>query len=215
MVVGRPYDDYGNNPGPDGDVAFARTFADWFRPPFPAGVALTYPNTTVVNPEFSNVTSLFQNYLVRVGPLVLIALDWNTRQAPRRPGYEERGVGPTAQLHNFAGGTLQWLNSTLAALAKDPAGNITEIVFLQHHPYRLQVYAPDAIYGFSREKKQQVSAARSSRPLAPLLAPKVLHTLMPGVLDPSGAGGPLSAEHVSRVRRMGARTPGVFLCPTD
>ena len=151
----RPYDDFGNNPTPDGDVYFAKTFADLFQPPFPPNVTVTYTNNTVVNPEFENVTSWFQNYVVRSGDLILIVLDWNTRQAPRRPGYEERGVGPTAQIHDFPGGTLQWLDGTLAGLAASGT-NFTEIVFLQHHPYTLQIYAPDIIYGFAPEKKREV-----------------------------------------------------------
>jgi len=157
----RPYDDYGNNPGPDGDAYFAQLFEDKFLPPFPTGVSVKYNNQTTFNPEF-NITSWFQNFMVRSNDLILFGLDWNTRKAPVKPGYEDRGVGPTAQLHDFPGGTLQWLDAQLGELAASGA-NFTEIVFLQHHPYTLQIYAPDVVYGFSPEKKRIIQEMLQER----------------------------------------------------
>jgi len=57
---------------PTGDALFANVFTDQLHDTF------AYSNKTVWNPE-QNISSWFQNWELRVGKMVFIALDWNSR----------------------------------------------------------------------------------------------------------------------------------------
>jgi len=142
---------------PTGDAMFAHTFADRLSQ------VDFYNNQTVWNPD-EEIYSWFQNWELRVGKMVFIALDWNSRhRAATELGY--KGCMPTAELHDFegsffvvsgplkyllnAGGTLPFLDERLSKIPTDTK----TIAFLQHHPYRVPFPLPDFIYSFSHEKK--------------------------------------------------------------
>eukprot|EP00708_Paratrimastix_pyriformis_P003354 GAFH01002128.1.p2 GENE.GAFH01002128.1~~GAFH01002128.1.p2 ORF type:complete len:373 (-),score=132.96 GAFH01002128.1:119-1237(-) len=136
---------------PTGDERFAKTFAPLYAA-FPASVGTVqrYAGATPVpNPE-QKITSYFHNFVLEVGRTLYIALDWNSR-----------GLGPVraatdAQLHDFPGGTYQWLEETLSLYNQQTAKQpFREVVILQHHPFHgqegLEWYAT-----FTEEKKQKV-----------------------------------------------------------
>jgi len=80
-------------------------------------------------------------------------LDWNSRKpALNIAGYN--GAWPGAELHNFTGGTIRWLDSKLSRLSQSSPNS--KITMLHHHPYRAPLGVPDFIYGFSKEKKEAV-----------------------------------------------------------
>jgi len=158
------YDNYNTSDTPTGDMTFENVFATKFVNPVAPGVEVIFKAPSTFNPQF-NITSMFQNYVVQTdgNGLALVVLDWNTRKSPYRPEYVDRGVGPWAELHDFPGGTVDWLARTLPQLA---ARGVSQVVFLQHHPYRLQIYAPDIIYGFDRKEKARIQEIlRASMPL--------------------------------------------------
>lgn len=160
------YTNYNTTDTPTGDQIFDNVFGNRLRGTVGEGIEVLYKAPPTFNTDF-NFTSHFQNYVVQMdGPegLALVVLDWNSRQLPRRPGYEERGVGPQAFLHDFPGGTIDWLAQTLPVLYDR---NVSQIAFLQHHPYRLQIYAPDRIYGFDRTEKARIQEVlQKSMPLS-------------------------------------------------
>lgn len=59
---------------------------------------------------------------------------------------------PGANLYDFSGGTLPWLQEQLDQL-KDENGTI---VLLQHHPFRAPFYIPGEICAFGEEKRLRV-----------------------------------------------------------
>ena len=159
------YTDYNSSDVAEGDQTFQRTFGDLLQGEMGPGIQIAYKAPETWNSQ-RNITSLFQNWVVQIdGPsgLNLVVLDWNTRLAPFRPDYVDRGVGPWADLHDFPGGTINWLEETLPRLYTN---NASQVAFFQHHPYRLQFYAPDRIYGFDRNEKARIQQVlRDSMPL--------------------------------------------------
>ena len=94
-----------------------------------------------------------QNWELRYCDATYYGLDWNSRQpALNIAGY--KGAWPGAELHNYTGGTFQWLDSKLANLAS--SAPLSKITMLHHHPYRAPFGVPDDIYGFSHQKKYDV-----------------------------------------------------------
>jgi len=67
---------------------------------------------------------------------------------------------PTAELHNFTGGTFPWLQERLSAVPS----NTKTIVLLQHQPFRAPPFVPEYIYAFSKEKKTAIGELLHSFP---------------------------------------------------
>jgi len=129
---------------PTGDALFAETFRDKFENTY------DYNNETVYNPEH-DIYSWFQNWQLRIGNTVYLSLDWNSREAAVwELGYQ--GSMPGGEIHDFPGGTIQWVAYQLQNL---PITTET-IICLQHHPYRTPWYIPDYIYGFTHDDKAAI-----------------------------------------------------------
>jgi len=129
---------------PTGDAKFAKTFMDKFTQP---GVTF-YNNVSTHNP-IENITSWYQNWEFRAGNLLFLSCDWNSRHAAAwELGY--KGSMPGAQLHEFPGGTLSFLEERLKVVPDE----IEKIVFLQHHPYKAPWYIPGYIYSFSEGQQE-------------------------------------------------------------
>jgi len=135
---------------PTGDAQFAATFADRFRnPPNLEGATISYNNKTCWNPE-QKITSWFQNWELKYRNFTFLALDWNSRvHAVSSLGY--KGAMPTAQLHDFPGGTFPWMVGRLGQLEEN-----TQLVLLQHHPFEMPLFIPEFIYSFPYEEKEKV-----------------------------------------------------------
>lgn len=116
----------------DNEIQFGdeQTFDDVFSQQYAALATqldnFTRGSTPVDNPEYG-VPSWFQNLSFDVGDVHFAGLDWCTRHIG---GLE----GEMADLHQFAGGTLGWLESDLQNLPEGPANRV---VFASHHPMHL------------------------------------------------------------------------------
>jgi len=130
------YNSTWEEPTPTGDVQFAGVFGDRLS------TLYNWNDVSVWNPE-ENITSCFQNWEMRVGNISFLSLDWNSRMsAATKLGY--LGAWPGCQLHNFTGGTFQWLGERLSAIPS----NIKTIILLQHQPFKAPPIVPDVIYDF-------------------------------------------------------------------
>lgn len=130
---------------PTGDHVFGETF----RKRFENVPGLVWNDKPSWNSD-NNITSWFQNYEIRVGDVVFFCLDFVSRYpAVRSLGY--KGAMPTAMLHDFPRGTFQWLESRLKLLRNY---NPSQVIFIQHHPFRGPFGVPTFLYGFSSEKKK-------------------------------------------------------------
>jgi hypothetical protein len=141
---------------PTGDAQFARTFADRFTHPQLPGATLVYNNKTTWNP-LHNITSWFQNWELQYKDFVFYGLDWISRSpAVRELGY--KGGWPGAGVQDFPGGTLPWFEERLKKLR----GDSRKIVMLQHHPFAMPFFIPEAIYSFSAENKEKIYKVMTS-----------------------------------------------------
>ncbi|CAF0811890.1 unnamed protein product [Didymodactylos carnosus] len=138
---------------PTGDQLFAETFKKILT----KSNIINYPNSTVWNPK-ENCQSWFQNYRIQINNTIFICLDWNSRHpAVAQLGY--KGSMPTAELHDFTGGTLPWLNDQLEQLSQQQkSSSLLNIVLLQHHPLRAPWYIPGDIYAFSELKRLKIKS---------------------------------------------------------
>ncbi|CAF4598282.1 unnamed protein product, partial [Didymodactylos carnosus] len=114
---------------------YDQLFAETFKKILTKSNIINYPNSTVWNPK-ENCQSWFQNYRIQINNTIFICLDWNSRHpAVAQLGY--KGSMPTAELHDFTGGTLPWLNDQLEQLSQQQkSSSLLNIVLLQHHPLR-------------------------------------------------------------------------------
>lgn len=108
---------------PTGDALFVKYFEDIF-----IRDNITYNFDTVWNPE-QNINSTFINWEMRFpspsGTFVLFGLDFVTREAATNPKDLYKGAAPTASLHNFPRGTLQWFEERLDQLPEDTVSVVT------------------------------------------------------------------------------------------
>jgi hypothetical protein len=117
---------------PEGDKIFSEVFGDILseRRRYPTAKTSDWPSGSVVNGDFPQYESWFHNFVVSFplfsDKLKFLNLDWVARE----DALPEPGVGPQAELHDFPGGTLSWLEETLAAQTKD-----TSFFIMQHHPF--------------------------------------------------------------------------------
>lgn len=88
-----------------------------------------WPSGPSLNKDF-NYDSWFHNFIVEFPDFSpkfkFLNLDWVAREN----ALPEPGVGPQAELHNFPGGTLDWLSRTLKE--QDPD---SKFFIMQHHPF--------------------------------------------------------------------------------
>jgi predicted MPP superfamily phosphohydrolase len=141
---------------PTGDLFFGKLFADKFdEVKRLLGDGFDYNNKSVPNPEHNNILSWFHNFELQVNDkLIILGLDFNSRKhALKELGY--KGSWPGSELHDFPGGTLQWLEAKLLEIQKRGYDG-KKIVLLQHHPYRCPFYVPDFIYSFSHDQKSRI-----------------------------------------------------------
>ena len=94
----------------------------------------------------------FHNFALTRGSFAFLGIDWITRQHAL---LTYPGGHPQAELHDFPGGTLPWLQQQLAAL---PA-TTRRVFFFQHHPFRYPHWIPDFIYGFDTAEKAAFRSA--------------------------------------------------------
>lgn len=123
-----PYTRNSESVHPCGDSLLNKVFADQFFK-----LSRTFENwhdgTRLIrtyNPE-RNQYNYLQNYSFSEGDAQFIVTDFGTR---KHAGKGEPGVGPRADLHDFEGGTLPWLQQQLAQL---PA-NIKQVYIFSHWP---------------------------------------------------------------------------------
>jgi hypothetical protein len=129
-----------------GDLEFGRMFKENFK---------TFPNlhwneTPSWNPEISSF-SHFQNFYVNMNGFVVIGLDFNSRISGRGVGFN--GVIPKGDLHEFSGGTFHWIENTLRKLKSE---KVIQIVFLQHHPFRIPITRVPLLFGFIQSQKDKL-----------------------------------------------------------
>jgi hypothetical protein len=128
-----PYTGPGGNvrsQGPTGDSLLNAVFADTFD-----SLALWLPGwqdgtrlNRVANPQAGGYPAYFQNYHFRYGNYQFVCTDFGSREAAPN---NLPGVGPPADLFNFAGGSLPWLEETLGSL---PNGQGNVLLF-GHWPF--------------------------------------------------------------------------------
>lgn len=89
-----------------------------------------WPSGPVANGDFPQYESWFHNFMVEFPAfskqLKFLNLDWVARE----DALPEPGVGPQAELHDFPGGTLPWLDVTLSQQPAD-----SKFFLMQHHPF--------------------------------------------------------------------------------
>lgn len=117
-------------PEPKGDSLINTIFAENFdqlKPFFQNWDDGTRLNSNW-NPQTKNFNNL-QNYSFNYGQTKFVFLDFNPRYAARFP--PGPGIGPEAELHNFAGGTFKFIKQTFEEL-----GNVKEksTILVSHHP---------------------------------------------------------------------------------
>ena len=117
---------------PEGDKVFANIFGDILseKTKYLNAKTSLWPTKSVPNGDFPQYESWFHNFVVTFpgfsSKLKFLNLDWVARE----DALPEPGVGPQAELHDFIGGTLQWLDSTLQVQSKD-----SKFFIMQHHPF--------------------------------------------------------------------------------
>ncbi len=127
-----------------------------------------WPTQGVPNPDYT-YNSWFHNFVVtypHFSPTFkVLALDWVSRGA----ALPEPGVGPEAELHDYEGGTAQWLRDTLAA--SDAA---SKFFIFQHHPFHnwdiLDPFGHNKFYNFTfddvQDKRVQTILSQQFHPTA-------------------------------------------------
>ena len=159
-------------PTPVADTLFASTFTSTFAAFMHSSSILVYPNSTAYDPR-RNITTRLQSWEFQPGlefgsdlaGMTFIAPDFNTRKRapPPCPGHSlvgGCGVPGQADLHDFAGGTLEWFEERLDALASRRghfAASDTvldgSVVLLTHQPFRCAPGVPDWYFCFSGSDK--------------------------------------------------------------
>lgn len=93
--------------------------------------------------------SFFHNYEVNFPDFSpsfkVLALDW----VARSDALPEPGVGPQAELHDFACGTIEWLEKQLSSYSQD-----TKIFLAQHHPFNFDPTGKNNVKNFTFDIKQ-------------------------------------------------------------
>eukprot|EP01080_Neovahlkampfia_damariscottae_P012289 gene12289-5872_t len=131
---------------PTGDLEFGKMFKENFKS-FPN---LHWNEAPTWNPEISSF-SHFQNFYVNLNGLVLIGLDFNSRISGRGVGFN--GVIPKGEFHDFPGGTFHWLENSLKKLKNE---KVSQIVFVQHHPFRIPLSRIPLLFGFVKSQKEKL-----------------------------------------------------------
>jgi len=165
---------------PTGDLKFAKAFGGIFSN-FTQGTIHSYSGLKPVqNPEHG-ITSHFQNWAMSIGDTLYLALDWCSR------GHGPVRAATDAVLHDFPGGTYQWLNETLASFASTSSHHFVHVVLLQHHPF----HCPDGIGWYACFTEEKMSKFRS-------LVESYVGASPRGALPPLSAWNNVFAGHIHR-----------------
>ena len=142
------YNSTWEEPEPTGDALFAKVFAPTFRS-WNLG-QLVYANQSAWDPLL-NITTVCQNWELTYDGTIFYGLDWNTRwHAVYALGY--LGAMPGCALHNYPGGTFDWLEGRLMKLADQSS----QIITMQHQPFDLPIVMPGAVYAFGEEQRAAI-----------------------------------------------------------
>ena len=109
-----------------GEQTYDDTYSDQYAALATQLDHFTRGETPIDNPEYGQ-PSWFQNLSFDFGEVHFVGLDWCTRHIG---GLE----GEAADLHDFSGGTLRWLESDLQSLSDGPD---ERVIFASHHPMHL------------------------------------------------------------------------------
>lgn len=155
------YNSTWEEPFPTGDLFFGQVFMDHMRSLRDRhGMVLDFAEKSCKNEEHGGIDSLFLNFELRVNDnLSILGLDWNSR----KPAFKElgyKGSWPGAELHDFACGTMGWLERKLQQI-QSRAQPPKNIILVQHHPFRAPFPIPDFIYGISGGQKKAIRALLS------------------------------------------------------
>jgi hypothetical protein len=67
-------------------------------------------------------------------------------------------VGPEVELHDFPGGTMDWLRETLGALNQTAASSQQQFFLMQHHPFHnrdsLDPFGHNVLFNFTFDDQQ-------------------------------------------------------------
>ena len=150
---------------PVGDTYFAEVFGDILAAKFSnETLAAQYgktstrnwPQTDCENGNYPTYNSWFQNFEVQFPQFSdqfrIVSLDWNARGS----ALPEPGVGPEAELHDFEGGTLKWLDNQLGIIKSERED--ARIFIMQHHPFHnresLDPLGNNYAFNFTFDKSQ-------------------------------------------------------------
>lgn len=150
---------------PIGDQYFAQTFGDilssnisndYLIKLYSDSVTRGWPTESCLNGYYKTFNSWFHNFEVIFpqfsNQLRFIALDWVARGA----ALPEPGVGPEVELHDFQGGTLDWLDKQLNTTKSEDAD--ARIFLVQHHPFHnreiLDPFGNNYGFNFTFDDKQ-------------------------------------------------------------
>jgi 3',5'-cyclic AMP phosphodiesterase CpdA len=145
-----PYTSSSQAPAPNGDEIINEVFSDqydflknWF-PYWNDGTRLIQ----TWNPE-ANVNCYFQNFAFKYDDYHFVLGDYN----PRNPAaFNEPGIGPEAQLHNFQGGSWPWMKNYIDNI---PDKGNKNVIVVTHHPPTKDPWA--AVNAFSYGEYDAIS----------------------------------------------------------
>lgn len=152
-----PYSSRGQAPRAVGDAYFQEVFAPTFAELKKRFPDLEKENGPVWNPE-RGAPSWFQNFAFSYQGHGFLCLDWVSRARAIRP---LPGSHPEADLHDFAGGTYQWMSELLRS---GWARGKRQVFLFQHHPLRTSRWIPGWAFAFSRGEKRKFQQALGQGP---------------------------------------------------
>lgn len=121
---------------PTADSFFAEVFKDRLSAGrYGLATISEWPTSAVMNQDFGYL-SYHHNFIITFPELFenfyILNLDWVARQA----ALPFAGVGPQVELHDYPGGTFQWLEQQLQKITETASNlNDTRIFIYQHHPF--------------------------------------------------------------------------------
>ena len=160
---------------PIGDKYFAEVFGDKVN-----GAKVTdtssytisgWPTSPCLNGDNKTYDSWFHNFVVSFPQFSehfsILVMDWNARSA----ALPYPGVGPEAELHDFPGGTMDWLRNTLSDIQKQSAAKKEQnagaaeasqtFFIMQHHPFHnrdsLDPLGHNVVFNFTFDNNQDKS----------------------------------------------------------
>ena len=166
---------------PIGDKYFAEVFGDKVN-----GAKVTdtssytisgWPTSPCLNGDNKTYDSWFHNFVVSFPQFSehfsILVMDWNARSA----ALPYPGVGPEAELHDFPGGTMDWLRNTLSNIQKQSAAKKEQdagaaeasqtFFIMQHHPFHnrdsLDPLGHNVVFNFTFDNNQDKSVEQVAK----------------------------------------------------